>query len=111
MLIIILILIAIALRTGRILAKRAIISVVPKNGGVVDVREALCRSCVNAHVRIGFGGEERIACNFGGELTPVEFLVSECSGYASKNAPIRIRVAGFVRDEDESDYLTVIRIA
>ena len=63
---------------------------------------SLCLTCVNAMITRGTGGEERIACIFGGVLLPVKFTVCECTRYCSScNTTKLVKVEGFVRDEGE----------
>jgi len=62
----------------------------------------LCVRCTFSHVEVGYAkGEERIFCNFGGNLRALPFLVSACSDFCDKSAPAGARVvSGFVRLQD-----------
>ena len=63
---------------------------------------SLCLTCVNAMITRGTGGEERIACTYGGVLRAVTFTVCDCTGYCnSRNTSKLVRIEGFVRDEGE----------
>ncbi len=63
---------------------------------------SLCLTCVNAVVTRGSGGQELIACNLGGGLRPIVFVVCECSGFSSRLVTITpVRIEGFIREESE----------
>ena len=63
---------------------------------------SLCLTCVNAMITRGTGGEERIACTYGGVLRPMTFTVCECTGYCNSRSTSKlVKIEGFVRDAGE----------
>ena len=74
-------------------------------------REALCPTCTYAVTQKGFGGEELTSCCLGGGLRELPFAVSECTAYFDRRVTKPVRVAGFVRPQEEKREATVIRVA
>jgi hypothetical protein len=62
--------------------------------------EALCRTCVHAHIARGTRKREQIVfCNYG-HVREITFHVIECTDYRNRNAANRVvRVAGFAERE------------
>ena len=61
---------------------------------------SLCLTCVNAVVTRGTGGEERVACNYGGAMRPVKFTVCACTGYCGTQSTSKlVKIEGFARDK------------
>lgn len=75
-------------------------------------REALCPTCVYAVTQKGFAGEATTFCCLGGTTRELRFEVRECTAYTDRRRAKPIRVAGFVRPDDEPEpYLAIVRIA
>ena len=74
-------------------------------------REALCPTCTFAVTQKGFSGEELTFCLLGGALRQLPFAVSECTAYIDRRVAKPVRVAGFVRPQEDEREAVVIRIA
>lgn len=72
---------------------------------------ALCPTCTYAVTQKGFSGEELTSCWLGGHLRELPFAVSECTAYTDRRVAKTVRVAGFVRPDEDGRETAVIRIA
>lgn len=72
---------------------------------------ALCPTCTYAVTQKGFRGEELTSCCLGGGLRELPFAVSECTAYIDRRVSKPVRVAGFVRPEEDERETVMIRIA
>jgi len=60
---------------------------------------SLCLTCVHAMVTRGTGGQERVACIYGGGLLPIDFTVCQCTCYRSgESADTIVHIEGFARE-------------
>jgi hypothetical protein len=60
--------------------------------------EPLCVGCLNAHVQYGANARRAISCTYGGTVRRVNLDVLYCTDYETRNAPVRSRTVGFVRE-------------
>lgn len=69
----------------------------------VDGAEAsLCLTCVHAMVTRGTGGQEWVACTYGGGVRRVGFTGCECTCYRStQSTGGLVRIEGFAREARE----------
>ena len=71
-----------------------------RDRAVSGTQVSLCLACTNAVITRGTSGQQTIACNYGGAMRPMKFVVCECTGYGNKgNTPTLVKIAGFVREE------------
>jgi hypothetical protein len=62
----------------------------------------LCLTCMNAVVARGTGGQEWVACNYGGAMRPVKFTVCECTAYCGTPGTSKlVKIEGFAREKRE----------
>lgn len=75
-----------------------------------DPAKSLCRHCVHAHIAIGQRVNQRLtSCTYGGVSRAVKFVVSDCSMFCHRNAPVQtvcvVGFAGFVQEAKTADAL------
>ena len=80
----------------------AVLGFVKRDRTLVGAEVSLCLTCVNSVVTRGTRNEEWVACNYGGAMRAVKFIVCSCSGYcAAANQSKVVTIEGFVRDDRE----------
>jgi hypothetical protein len=72
--------------------------------------ESLCGTCVCSLIRKDGNGTEFTFCNYGSKMSPVEFVVIECSGYEDRHVERPAKIAGFIQPGRRLPKVTVIRI-
>ena len=66
----------------------------------VRAEESLCLTCSNAVVTRGTRGQEWVACNLGGAMRPVKFIVCSCTAYGATSAREKlVTIEGFAREK------------
>ncbi len=58
--------------------------------------EALCNTCVHAHVAVSDAGERLTSCVFGGTLRSISFEVVDCSSFFDRRNVRSTVVSGFL---------------
>ncbi len=97
----------------KLLASRTSVSLnLVESEATEERQESLCRTCRCSLIRKSGDGEEFTSCTFGGKMIPVEFEVTECSGFEDRCVERPAKTAGFIKPgRAVRDNVTVIRIA
>ena len=66
-------------------------------------QDPLCVSCTHAHVQYGTNARRAISCTYYGTIREMKLDVLYCTDYRDRDAPVRTRAVGFVREIESGE--------